>query len=181
MFMNLSPEETGKPEIPAQVVKMSEVVFKELDKDSKGRLPISSIVQALQLLDQAPTEKVVREIVEKQKLDGGSDGSRISFEKFSHILRAIYLPPEEHFKRLFNAFAVLDDKNRGILAADYVSELLLTRGDALTKKQVKVLMSESNAAGDGYFAYMNFVHCLLDGYSKFQRPKKNQSKKKTGK
>lgn len=36
-----------------------------------------------------------------------------------------------------------------------MSELLLSRGDALTKKQVKVLMSESNAAADGYFAYMS--------------------------
>lgn len=56
---------------------------------------------------------------------------------------------------LFFYAKVLDDRNKGILAADYVSELLLTRGDALTKKQVKVLMSESNAAADGYFAYMS--------------------------
>lgn len=58
---------------------MSEVVYKELDKDSKGKIPISSVVQALQLLDQAPTEQVVREIVEKQKLDGGSDGSKLDW------------------------------------------------------------------------------------------------------
>ncbi|KAL5963000.1 Calmodulin-like protein [Taenia solium] len=67
VIKNLPPEETEKSKIPAQ----------ELDKDSKGKLPISSVVQALQLLDQAPTEKVVREIVKKQKLDGGSDGSEL--------------------------------------------------------------------------------------------------------
>ncbi|CDS40225.1 flagellar associated protein calmodulin [Echinococcus multilocularis] len=157
------PKESEKLDIPAEVLKMSEVVFKELDKDSRGKIPISSVVQALQLLDQAPTEKEVREIVEEQKLDGGSDErdtstlGRISFEKFSQLLKTIYLPPEEHFKRLFNAFAVLDDKNKGILAADYLSELLLTRGDALTKKQVRDLMSESSTAADGYFAYMSFI------------------------
>uniref|UniRef100_A0A0R3VWN1 EF-hand domain-containing protein n=1 Tax=Taenia asiatica TaxID=60517 RepID=A0A0R3VWN1_TAEAS len=155
-----------------------------LDKDSKGKLPISSVVQALQLLDQAPTEKVVREIVKKQKLDGGSDGSKY------HIISALRGHPRANGTiyryHLLNVHAaeeiphrnrtnlpgnptgsdvsfrvgigsvekVLDDRNKGILAADYVSELLLTRGDALTKKQVKVLMSESNAAADGYFAYM---------------------------
>ncbi|VUZ45607.1 unnamed protein product [Hymenolepis diminuta] len=159
---------------------MSESVFKDHDKDNKGKIAISSAIHALQLLDQAPTEKQLQEVIDQiDSAAGGTDGNCVNFETFTQILRAIYLPPDQHFKRLLNAFAELDEKDRGILSKKYLSELLLTRGDALTKKQIKELMSESSTGGDGYFAYIGFANHLLDAYSKFQQPKKSEGRKKT--
>ena len=51
---------------------VSEMVFKEFDHDSKGKISISSALKALQLLDQAPTEKEIREVLKKQ----GTEGSK---------------------------------------------------------------------------------------------------------
>lgn len=56
---------------------MSEIVFKDHDKDNKGKIAINSAIHALQLLDQAPTEKQLREVIDQiDSAAGGTDGSK---------------------------------------------------------------------------------------------------------
>ncbi len=51
----------------------------------------------------------------------------------------------------------MDAKEKGTLAADYLQELLTTKGDALSKKEMKAIMRESKAGADGFLAYMGNV------------------------
>uniref|UniRef100_A0A5K3FE84 EF-hand domain-containing protein n=1 Tax=Mesocestoides corti TaxID=53468 RepID=A0A5K3FE84_MESCO len=93
-------------ELPAQVLKMSEIIFKKIDEESRGTIPIRCLPQALRLLDQAPTESDLKTIAANNKSDSNDGTGQISFKTFSQILRQTYLPRDDHFNKLFNAFAV---------------------------------------------------------------------------
>uniref|UniRef100_A0A5K3FDT4 EF-hand domain-containing protein n=1 Tax=Mesocestoides corti TaxID=53468 RepID=A0A5K3FDT4_MESCO len=61
-------------ELPAQVLKMSEIIFKKIDEESRGTIPIRCLPQALRLLDQAPTESDLKTIAANNKSDS-NDGT----------------------------------------------------------------------------------------------------------
>lgn len=89
-------------------------------------------MEALQLLNQAPSENEVREVLEKMNVEDRKSTpsfrvrsctarpgisfatkliyllflDKITLETFIELFKEIYLPPDEHHKRLFGAFEV---------------------------------------------------------------------------
>jgi len=131
------------------------LVWKRFDTKRDGKITMSEMTQALQLLGMNPSEVEVQSYV--TLLDRNNDG-QIDFLEFARAWweREVSQDQADMMLELDLAFQVLDRDGSGVISATELRELLTTVGEKMTDVEVDELLAEADTDRSGTISLAEF-------------------------
>ncbi|EYU23702.1 hypothetical protein MIMGU_mgv1a023810mg, partial [Erythranthe guttata] len=130
-----------------QIVEIQEA-FTMFDKDGDGCINIEELGIVMRSLNQNPTEKELRDMINEVDSDGNGT---IDFDEFLNLMTAKKMQEIDEAKETFKVFDI--DQN-GYISANEIRQKL---GHKLTDEEVNQMIREADLDGDGQISFDEFV------------------------
>ncbi|KAG5176201.1 hypothetical protein JKP88DRAFT_282893 [Tribonema minus] len=129
--------------------------FALFDKEKKANINAEDAATALRYLGVYPTEAALKADI-LPDLQGGDESAPVSFDKFeAKVLNMMasreWEPDTEDV--LLQAFKTLDENGTGSIDANYMRELLLSKGSPFNEKELESFMAGARDHGGGNVIY----------------------------
>ncbi|XP_033738968.1 EF-hand calcium-binding domain-containing protein 7-like isoform X2 [Pecten maximus] len=120
-------------------------VVKDVRKDITSK---SLLLQALQESGRNPSERVL-----KKYWNSSTDG--ISFDDFVDICRKEHVTSDDE---MMKAFRKIDTNGDGYLSLDELFKIMTSKGEKMTRQEVREIIDEVDENGDGKLDYKEFCN-----------------------
>jgi Ca2+-binding EF-hand superfamily protein len=171
-----------KSYLKQELIDVALALFKKFDKGAKGSIEAKDLGTMLRLLDFNPTERELREMIDKLEEDPSNPTGLITKEGFLVCVAKKAKEPDT-IEELINCFKLFDREGSGCIEEKDLRFILCKMGDGLTDDEMDNLMKEAvtsfvDVVNDvKLIRYVDFALYLKDMYV----PPKEEVKPKPGK
>ncbi|XP_012853869.1 PREDICTED: calmodulin-2/4-like [Erythranthe guttata] len=130
--------------------------FNVFDKDGDGCINIEELGIVMRSLDQNPSEKELRDMINEVDSDGNGT---IDFDEFLNLMTAKEKKIDAD-NELKEAFKVFDKDQNGYISANELRQTMINLGEKLTVEEVEQMVREADLDGDGQISFDEFVKTM---------------------
>lgn len=184
-----------KSYLKQEMIDVSLAIFKKFDKGNSGFIDSKDLGNMLRLLDFNPTERELRDMIDKLEEDPLNPKGQFTKEGFLVCVSKKSRDPDT-IDELLNAFKLFDKEGTGLLEEKELRFILQkmswssgegTVNDGLTDDEMDNFMKEASTMfvqvinDTKFIKYTDFALYLMDMYKPPEEPKDKNSKNAKGK
>lgn len=132
--------------------------FELFDKDADGTISIKELGEVMRVLNQAPTEQEILEMMKKETENEKVE--TIDFIEFLSLM-ARKLRDVDTEEELLAAFRVFDKDKTGKISVAELRQEITKLEDKLTDEEIDELIKEVDIFGDGNINYEEMVKIIM--------------------
>lgn len=131
--------------------------FSAYDKNGDGRITLQELRQALEELDEAPTDAELRTLMLKADADGNQS---IDFAEFLAFMRR-RMSQRGAQDEIRDAFDVFDRNGDGLVSIDELLQVMEILGETMSRQEAEDSLRRADSDGDGQLTYEEFVAFMM--------------------
>ncbi|KAL3874262.1 hypothetical protein ACJMK2_037302 [Sinanodonta woodiana] len=132
--------------------------FNLFEKDNDGTITTDELGAVMRSLGQNPTEDELGDMILEVDTNGNST---IDFPEFVTLMAKRRKNTTDAEEELREAFRVFDRDRNGFISAAELRHAMENLGEKLTDEDVKGMVREADADGDGQINYEEFVAMMI--------------------
>ncbi|XP_053384693.1 uncharacterized protein LOC123536689 [Mercenaria mercenaria] len=139
-----------------QTAELNEA-FSLFDKDGDGTITVNELGTVMRSLGQNPTDADLQDMI--NEVDANGNGT-IDFPEFLTLMANKMKDKDTEEAEMIEAFKVFDRDGNGKISAAELRHVMTNLGEKLTDDEVREMIREGDADGDGQIDYEEFAKMM---------------------
>jgi Ca2+-binding EF-hand superfamily protein len=131
--------------------------FSAHDRNGDGRITLQELREALEELDEEPTDVELKALMIKADADGNQS---IDFAEFLAFMRR-RLSQRGAESDIRDAFDAFDRNSDGLVSVDELLQVMGMLGETMTRQEAEESLRRADSDGDGQLTYEEFVAFMM--------------------